>query len=919
MASPLSPVQPRTLNRTATIDTASTKSSRSQTPVPQSTGCLSTVECAKVAFTCLWSLKNSSQSRQTELQVESAVSAFVGRLLNLGLYDHALKELRVLKRRLDIDAAIGPTKSAAKAPSDSTGTGEKVVSDLLDFKETLLKESTRPLIVGTQLHVLRLISMSKKPAHIEGILPHLRECHTTSPLVILLADTTDSTKTARNLDTLAGLISALLPSCSSQNDADAMEPRLSPSPSAVFELQTIVLKTRLHSWRISGKRGDLDKDILSRFSKFLAAFGRRLKPITPSAHDLCRSATEGIFALAKELGLQPSKCLKSPTAAIYQSLTSSTLSLKLYDEAKTWVENLYGLLDDEKDSLVRRCSVTAQLLAVRLKTRFDETEAIQLLNDVMESTKGNLKGEAIELDQLMTDLATARRSAVGVLTRYYGGNDGAWLISTTFAVLLEALIAQCLRITSRWLGKTPVRGSDTKDFIRFENRRQKVMGGFASMLDSALVVARAQITRGEEWSKIDALLQSCVELLERVGDTKAVAAGTNGNSYHVKISNLYFMKYSMLRQNPKDAQDVTPLRALRRSIEVIRDRSPKEKESGNYVVKLERFADICVKFRRIDEGRDALQSICTTMVEEGVLSRVAAALGEKSPAVAWVLDERTEMLSRTLCSIAKLDTSWSDWTFFMPEAERVAVLERLMQLILTNSVGKKREPLKAADPLVDTLLRICSVDKFPVRRLRTLLHLFSMNMTDPDESTNLRGLIEAAVQVIDSKAFGEDTNLYKFVPHLKSYFGSLNMLFDWVPDNTDFQSALGYWRAVSNSPTGDDILERIDDPALLLVHLKAVVDLATMKGETSLLLSLLEISANLSQKVVEQVPDEAVSFLGLLANQYVKLGYFKKAEVTLERVQELLGLQIKVSSDVLAGFHLSLAEYSLAVGSFDKA
>jgi separase len=918
MTSPLSPVQPRTLNRTATIDAPSTKSSRSQPAVQPSSGCLSTVECARVAFTCLRVLKGSNQSCQKGLQAETAMSVFVARLLNLGLYDHALKEMRILKRRLEEETGTGPTKKAGKTVSPESAAGENALSELVHFKVVAVTESTRSLIINTQLHAIRLVSLLKKPAHIEGILPFLRESHPTSPLAILLADPTDSIKTARVLETLAGLISTLFPGSSTAHDGDAMESRLNPSPAAAFELQAILLKTRLHSWRMSANHGDFEKDILSPFSKFLAAFGRRLKPATSAAHELCRSAVQDVFALARELGLEASTCLKSPRAAVYQSLASSALSLKLYDEAKAWAEKLYGLLDVENDSSVRRCSVTAQLLAVRLKTRFDETEATDLVNGVLECTRGHLKGETLELDQLMIDLASARRAAVGVLGKYYEEKDSEPAISATLAGLLEELITQYIRVASRWLGKAPTRGGDTKDFIRFENRRQRVMSGLSSMLDSALVVAKAQITAGGEWSQVDCLLQSCVELLERIGDAKAVATGAKGNSYHVKISNLYYMTHSILRQNPKDSQDLAPLRALRRSVEALRDRSPREKESGNFVAKLERFADICVKFRRMDDARGALQTICTTMVEEGILSRVAAALGEKSPAVAWALDERTELLSRTLCSIAKLDTAWNDWTFFLPEAERAAVLERLMQLILTNT-SRKRETLKVTEPLVDTLLRICSIDKFPVRRLRTLLHLFSMNITDPDESASLRSLIEATMHTLESNPLSEDSSLTKFVPHLKSYFGSLKMLPDWEPGNADFQSALAYWRSVSEAATGDDVLGRIDDPALLLIHLKALGDLASMRGETSLLLSLLEISANLSQKMGMQLPDEAVSCHSRLADHYVRLGYTKQAETTLDRVRQLLDGQTKVSGDVLAHFHLSLAEHSLAVGSLDKA
>lgn len=618
-----------------------------------------------------------------------------------------------------------------------------------------------------------------------------------------------------------------------------------------------------------------------------------------------------------EQDLTPSQTSKSPVAAIYQSLGSSALSLKRSDNANTWVEKLHGMLDLEVDSTARRISVTAQLLAVCLKCKLDERRIVPLLTEVIEGIQGMFRGETSELDDLLVDLSLARRSAVGVLVSASGSSSTVKL-SPQLSELLETFVTQYPRFTIRWLGKPPARDGNTKDFLRFDTRRQAVQGTLSQLLDGALVVTKSRLTSGKvEWSKIDAVLQDCLELLERMGDMKASA---NGNTYYVKISNLYYMKYALSRQDSAESGDATPLRALRRSLDAIRDRTPREKEAGQYVTKLERFADACARSKRTDQAKEAFQSICTAMVEDGVLSKIAALLDEQPPALAWSNSDGSEALSRTLCSIAKLDKSWTSWTCFLSEIERAAVLEHLVQTITSGEPGRNPERLKLSDPLVESLLRIYTLEKFPVRRLRTLLHLFAMNMTHPDQAHSIQSQIEASMEEVSSGELGEDEGLGRYVPHLRAYFTSLLAMLDWSPSNNDLQSSLSLWRTFTEkSNTRNDIFNRIDNPAVLSTHLKAIVDLASMKGDSSLLVSTLELLADLSRKMKEPALDEVLANCNLLASHYANLGYTDKAEAVLGATREMITQADKVSGEAVAEFHLSVAEQCIATGSFDKA
>lgn len=110
-SAPLSPLQPRALNRVATSPSVSTKPSAKATTVSHSTGCLATVECARVAFASLRAVKGPNQPGQTDFHLESGMSALVGKLLALGMHDQALKELRLLKRRFEASSNSKKTKA----------------------------------------------------------------------------------------------------------------------------------------------------------------------------------------------------------------------------------------------------------------------------------------------------------------------------------------------------------------------------------------------------------------------------------------------------------------------------------------------------------------------------------------------------------------------------------------------------------------------------------------------------------------------------------------------------------------------------------------------------------------------------------------------------------------------------------------
>ncbi|KAH8686804.1 peptidase family C50-domain-containing protein [Ilyonectria robusta] len=924
LSAPLSPIQPRTLNRTATSPNIGSKATTTQ-PAAHSTGCLATVECARTAFACLRSIKGPVQANQTDFQLENGMSAFVGKLLALGLQEQAIKELRILKRRLGAATSKDAAKTAKSAPAESQ-TAAQVIAELLDYDGPIPDQSL-PIITTCQIQVVRLIALSKKPAQIEAALPFLRESHPSSPLNLLqkLAGLNDKEgqKAARQLASLSQILLSLAPSVSSKEDHVATESRLSPSPSSAFQLQVLCFRAQLRWWKLAGHRGVVDDDVLSPFTRCIRAFTRRQPTGDGTTFTMISTSFDALMELVRSQQSQPRKSSDSPLATIYQLLGVAAHTERQYEEAHHWFKQLKDLMQPEQDSFVRVCSISARLLAAALKKPLLDRDADKLVLEIVESLDGSLSGSVSELNELLESLSLARRSAVGLLVSKINeknsGDSSKILIDH-----LKSFLVRYPRFARRWLGAPPARDSSAKLLLQFDQRRQVLMQTISQVLDGALMVVNSDIQADSiTWQDLDDILQDCAKLLESVADPMLSAPRADQlGSYYVKMSSLYFSKFTQLRKITGKSKDISKqiLQTLSRSIELVKDRPPAQQEKAQLSIKLELFADLCKGAGRGNDAVRTLRSICTNMIEEGALLKVTAAMASQAPSVAWSVDEKAETLSRTLRSIAKLDHSWNDWAFFLPEAERAAVLEHLMEI--SNGTSAQGKPLKIHDPCVGALLRLYTLDRFPIRRLRVLLNLLFQNLGEGSEMEKIGALADEAMLKSEGKSTGEDAALARYVPHLQAYHGSVSaMAVSRAPfPAAAMKNAIASWRSMTETcHSRDDFHEKIDNPDSLLAHLQSASQFASLRGENTLHLSILELSTTISKVLAEPTYNNVILNHTLLASQHLNIGHYSEAKRTLEVTKELLEQAERPSRGIVAAFHLSQAEYYTGIGSIDEA
>ncbi|PHH62919.1 hypothetical protein CDD81_6552 [Ophiocordyceps australis] len=924
-SAPLSPLQPRTLNRVATSPSVATRDAK---PV-NSMGLLAVIECARVAFACLRTLQGPPRNDESDFQVETGMSALIGKLIVLKHHDQALKELKLMKKRLDAALPMAPNKKAHGAKASSVDAATDVVNLLL-FPDSLPSKML-PAITACQMQVLKLVVATKKAVHIEAMLPLLKVSKASSPINLLhkmaRADDLQAKKIARQLAQISQLLLAVSPSVLSTQDAMALEPRLSPDPSIAFELQTLSFTTQLSWWKLANDSKDVDQQVLCPFYRCVRAFYRRHRLDNEAAYNMMATAFEDIMKLARSQNLEPKTSLSSPLLSIYHAFGSAAHTARQYEEAYSWFQQLRGWLSDDAESRIRVCCVSARLLAASLKRREVDDNIKQHIIDVTASLEGSLSGTVVELEDLLESLLIARRSVAGVLMAALGPEATKTTMEPQVVQLLKTFILGFPRFLRRWMGASPSKDANAKQVVQFDQRRQAVTQSINPVLDSVLMVTRDEIqSRLDQWQLIDDVLQHCLALVQSVADPAWPAAKTEQfNAYYVKISSLYFLHYTEVRKRPEPCKQGNKqlLQALSRSIDTVKERPPAEKNKAQLPGKLELFADLCKSAGRADDALKTLKSICTNLAEDGILSDVAAALATQPPALAWASNEKASLLSRTLRSIAKLDPSCTEWIFFLPQAERAAVLEHLMQLGSSASTSVFL-PLRLYDPTLAALLKIYTTERYPIRRVRVLLHVFYQNIGQQGGLDDVSQELDQALQQLERKDLAEDSGLAAYIPHLQAYHGFITALPDAIEAQlpTSFALSVASWKAMlEHCKTKADLFAIIDDARGLLQLFGRLKDLAGLVGDYALQESVSQLSIMLCNILSRDTlyRDGLILNHSQLVAQYVGMGRFTQALKSLDQTRALMEQHQDISNGVAAEFHLSHAEYHVGIGSFDEA
>jgi separase len=939
---PQSPLEQRSLNRISSSPSIGSRSSRSSSSASTtSSSYRAMAECARIAFACMRALQSSRTPCMIDmppLQLENGMSVLIGKLINLGFDELAVKELRILKRRVD-GIAKAPDKQAPNKSgrsggiqvSNTTVTTESLV-ELLDFEVPPTGGAALLLAITTQLQALKLLASSKKPNLITATLPKLCPDYQSSPIRLLLQSAKESsnqaTKAARQLEVLSQLILSLCPNVSTSDDVVAITPRLSTPPGVAIQLQTLAFQSRLLWWKLCDHQGDIENDILVPFSRCIAAFTRRSQCVSLETYLCASQAFQTIQSIVTNHSYFKSNGVKSPLQSIHKLLSSLAQDAGRFNDAVNWLKKVEEAYCGTPVSEVQRCALAASLVALKLVISASDAEVEELLMLVLEGLEGPLKGESLELDELLSELSKARRAAISRLYKQgpVSNKNAASVMSDGVRQMCESLILLCPRFSIRYLGKPPDPSSAPKVIVRYEQRRQFVAKSGFHAIDSSMFLLKQFQSEGRlTWELMDSTLQDCLRLLERTErhaqdstDERAVAA----TSYFVRMSQLYFTQHLNMRRDTEGPKDIQHVRPLRRSIECVSTRSILEKKAALTNSKLERLADICKTIGRYDEARDTLITLQKALIESGILSRVAMAGGSRPLREAWHESEDALMLARAFSSLVKLELKSGSrllqvpfYDAAWPLQEKGLVLEHLLDVL----PRQHKESPTVQREIVLELFAVYEPRKFPIRRLRIATYLLKM---DPEQRRDLSDDVQNTLAISKVAAVvenSEDTELVSYLPHLQALVSAAMELQENYPRVDLLRPHLASWCSILETVKDYEALTKIvDGVPELLNHLHSIADFLHMKGFSMMRVAVLRMITNLNEMPrPDSCPDDLVLSYISLGLQYLELGYSGKAGLSFDRAQSHASRN-GVTPEALVQVQLSYAEYLLAIGNSGK-
>lgn len=929
---PQSPLQPRSLNRVTSSPSISTRNSRSSSTASSSiSGYKCTAECARVAFACLRTLQaaKSPDVALPPLQVENGMSVLIGKMLLLGLDELATKEVRILKRRLNPEVAQKKALGS-KAPVSAIS---QSLSELLDFGDGQFSGSKLALVIATQLQILRLMASSRKPRQIEASLPLLDPEYPSSPTSLLMVasreakDRKQVDKIARQIQSLSEILLSLCPSVSSSDDVIAKESRLSVYPEVAIRIQAMGLHNRAIWWNIAGHKGDASKELLDPLLRCLSAFSRRSMCSPPESYQLSSTIFQDLQIVFSDCKVIRDGVTRSSQASIYRVLGSLAKDAGMFTEAITWTERFQESLDLKTDSEVKRCSVIARLVSLKLRKSIRDANEEELLMSLLEGLEQPFRGDSSEIDDLIAEVSYARRAAIAILARGRAAASG-FSISDGLRDMCESLIFLCPRLSLRYLGNTPNSKSAPKDVIRHDQRRQLITISSLHSIDSVLFLIR--VLAAEErltWDLLDSKLQDCLLLHDRLEITSRGVLMEDGKpppAYYVRISNVYYSYFLTIRQTSNDSKDGQQFRAIRRAVDSMRGRTQHEKRAASLWTKLERLAEFCKQVGRYDELLKTLTSLRDELVEQGVLSCVATSAANRSLLSAWSDNDETSALNRTIQTMIKVemrylkcssigsvvDPAWTD-------EEKAAVLESQVEMLSNQSTTSSTNLLVK---VLKALLDIYNGELYPIRRLRVLLQLLSLELdqevdTVQDPSVQLGYYCKENVVIDGTK----DEGLSDFFANFRAIATTSLELRRDTPNLDVLKNGLLTWSSIREKcGTLGELETQIENVASLLSHLRSISDYLEMKGHDTVRLATLRLIADFNQFLdASSNADSLVASFSALGSQWLQLGYSGKAGIIFDKAKEY-SRQNGVSQNASLQLHLSYSKYLLVIGNHDK-
>ena len=896
-------------------------------------------ECARIAFSTLRSLQNQKDSSTAlpYLQLESGMSALIAKMLALGFDDMALKELRILKRRLEASKAASCGQDTAGSAGswkddEKSDLKSETLAEMLRFRNTNSGGQLLSLIITTQLQVLKLLASKRDACATETALQHLQFSVPHSPANLirrqLESDLPGSKeKVVRQLESLTQALIALCPTVSGEDDK-LLAPGSNVSPDINFQIQVLTFHVRSIWWQISGHQGDIAKEIIGPFSRCLANYSGHSSSTRAEKYETAKKALEILNERVQKV-----KGFREEVLFLaYQMLAELAQDSSQYSQAIRWVRKARECHPESTLSRVQLCNFKCRLASLEIQSSGSEPseKLLLLLKDAAKSLEGNLHGESSELDELLSSIASLRRSAFSFI-------QGSCRSSGTTEIRAQSalvhtctnIVLLCARFLVRYVGIGNSREGNEKTTERRDQRRRLAARSTTATIESVLAMARLSAdSEANIWDPLEIGLQDCARLIsdiERYTTNEDRASDKDRRvSSFAQISSAYWYRYQFLKRKASDVK--TCRECLLVSIELIRDRPLCEKLAGSLPLKLERFGQLCEDIRDYEKAADSYEEALHVELDAGLFQTVMKTAAVQS--IPNLLEQESNLLpfSRKLSAYLRAALKANDQGSRRPSfydakwlsaSERGVLLERQLVYLLTalNVQGPTLTITNALNDIGLTLLSTYEHKKFPVRRLSVVVRLLRSILTAPEALGN--DLKDQLLEVHTTSGMDShfDVGLLSFQPHLLTCRRFLISLRQKIPNMKDLESVISSWSKVAQESVESGSLQtRVYDVADWLTQLEMLGEYLDMQGLELYRVSTLNIAVVIHEAASSVQYSALVSRLSELGSQHVRLGYSGLAGSILHKAQRYLEASDLIGK-VKLKWHLSYAEYALASGN----
>ncbi|KAL9132139.1 MAG: hypothetical protein Q9217_000073 [Psora testacea] len=892
--------------------------------------------CARIGFACLRTLQAQEKSINLPyLQLEMGMSALVHKFIALGFFDLAVKELRILRKRLlslykgDSHVAESShcnSKHAYKGPDPSPR--KESVIELLSFGHISDRGPLLSLITTTQLQLLKILA-TVGVYDIGELIKKLRLDEPGCPALLIqhqIESTQEQTeeKAVHQLVTLAQVI---LKICDQMLPISGVK-RPVPSAENILELRIIALQTKARWWYISQHTIDMTKDLAVPFAGFLDTYRRYSGASKEDQYHYAQKA----FVAVTNLPQIDIRHHNQSLIPLYRILADLAHAAGQPKDVALWVDKAMGFLEDAKASQLPRCIVACHFATLRLRAESDQESPgaiITLLNKAAECLNGDLHGDSTELNELLVVVSSLRKSVSAVILRSRGDREdvGAQVPHELVNECLK-LLALSMRFIVRYLGSAPGREANERNSTRYKHRATLVSSLVPSTIAAVSTLGRLYARSPlEEWDQVNAALQDCIELatcLEGSGFGEEQYQKTIQSSPFALISNAYWCRYLSLSRVSADFREQK--HCLRTSIALIKHCKHDVQREGSLLLKLEHYGILYESARDYRGALEIYEESLQAHINLGVVAKAAEAAMTSSLATIFDHHEMARLLSRTLLAYfrvaSKLKEAGATLSLYydpceLPVGQRMLLLDHQYSAMVSKLHSRSNASIyySSIRGLTKTLLTLSSRDESAVRRLHLVVQMVYLRTIHPaalDESL-LSPVLDEYGNQISPTASSPSTTLQNYTCHLISSLALLVALREHKPNLNNIEETLRSWLdLLEQCPDFDALQSHVYDMKSWVLQLEMVLGYFDAQGLDYLKTLALQVSTKICESLPRNEFCETASKWTELGMQYTKLGYSGLASVTLQRAQRYLkGTDGSSTSATNMKWHLASAELAL--------